>query len=252
MNKTISQDRSQEYLLKHIDLSVNKIVIDLEIVTILLTILGVAGQSLKYLSSYDKAFGLIPLVNMAKALSIPTIFTVLIAFIATVLLGIITAIKYSQKDRYRGQWVGLTLFFLLTALDKGSALGTYFFKQFRGVMQTFNPAFPNQKWVTTFVMLLILLIIFYPKFIAALPKKTKLMSLLSLAVYYAGFLFVERFADQYAVLYTIDNLPYHILFSIGKMLEISGLILWITVLLDYLGSCFPEISYSFIKTKKNK
>lgn len=249
MNKTSLPDQSQIYSLKYIDLSAKKVAIDLEITAILLAILSVAGQSLKYLTNYDKAFGLIPLVNMAKALSIPTIFTVLIAFIATVLLGIITAIRYSQNDRYRGQWLGLSIFFLLTALDKGSALGTYFFKQFRGLMRGFIPGFPDQKWITTLVILLVILVVFYPKFIAALPKKTKLMTSLSLAVYYVGFLFIERFADQYAVLYTIDNLPYHILFSIGKMLEISGLILWITVLLDYLGSCFPEISYSFIKTR---
>ncbi len=112
------------------------------------------------------------------------------------------------------------------------------------------PAFPEQKWVTTFVILLILLIVFYPKFVKALPQKTRLWTLLSLAVYYAGFLFIERFADHYAALYTTDNLPYNILFSIGKMLEISGLILWLKTLLDYLGFVYPEIVYSIERTSK--
>ena len=70
MNKTSLSDQSQVYSLKHIDLSVKKIAIDLEIAAILLAILSVAGQSLKYLTNYEEAFGLIPLVNMAKALSI--------------------------------------------------------------------------------------------------------------------------------------------------------------------------------------
>ncbi len=251
MKKQLLVDQSVNTSVKQIDLSVKKVIVDLEIAAIVLAILSVAGQSLKYLTIYDEAFGLIPLVNMAKALSIPTIFTVLVAFVSAILLGIITAVKLSTKDEYRGQWLGLAIFFFLTALDKGSAMGTYFFKQFRNLMRTFIPAFPEQKWITTFVILMIILIVFYSRFIKTLPQKTRLWSLISLLVYYAGFLFIERFADHYAALYTIDNLPYHILFSIGKMLEISGLILWIKTLLEYLGATFPEITYSFGNIEKN-
>ncbi len=74
MKKPLESDQSTTFVIKNVNLSVKGVVIDLEITTVLLTFLSVAGQSLKYLSNYDKAFCLITLVNMAKALSIPTIF----------------------------------------------------------------------------------------------------------------------------------------------------------------------------------
>jgi len=236
MKNKSGQGRTGQLKSQTIDLPSNKITFNLELIAVILAILSLAGQTLKYTTDYEEAFGLIPLVNMAKALSIPTIFTVLVAFIVTCLLCVISIIKYREDDKFRGQWVGLTIFFFLVTLDKGSALSSYIFKQFRGLMRDFFSAYPNQKWVTTVVILLFLIVSLYPKFIKSLPKATKGKQLISLAVYYAGFLFIERFSDGFAALNGYKNLTYSILVTIGKTLEISGFVLCIHTLFNYLRS----------------
>lgn len=227
-----------------VNLSSKKITIDLGLITVFLAILSLAGQILKYTTNYEEAFGLIPLVNMAKTLSIPTIFTVLVVFIITVLLGLISIIKFRERDKFRFQWVGLTIFFFLFTLDKGSTLSSYFFKQFRGFMRGFFPAYPNQKWVTTAVILLTLIIIFYRAFIQSLPRATKKQALISFAVYYAGFLFIERFSDHFAAVNGYENLEYSILVTAGKTLSLFGLILCIQTLFDYLSPYQIETAFS--------
>lgn len=208
----------------------------------LLALLSLSGQLLKYLTDYDQAFGLIPLVYMGKALSIPTIFTVLLIFVIALVLCVITVREFIGADKFRWQWWGLSAFFLFFTLDKGSAVHTYLFKQFRNLMRVFFPAYPNQKWVTTIVIIALIVICFYPKFIAALSKRTKTLALVSAAVYYAGFLFIDRFAHDYAALYSAETLGYSILVTIGKMLEILGLIACLNTLLDYQKADISEVT----------
>jgi len=227
-----------------VNLSSKKITIDLGLITVFLAILSLAGQTLKYTTNYEEAFGLIPLVNMAKALSIPTIFTVMVVFVVTCLISLISIIKFRERDKFRFQWVGLAIFSFLFTLDKGSALSSYFFKQFRGFMRGFFPAYPNQKWVTTAVILLIVIVVFYLAFIKSLPPATKKQALVSLAVYYAGFLFIERFSDHFAAVNGYENLEYNILVTVGKTLEVFGLILCIRTLFDYLGHYQIETAFT--------
>lgn len=229
--------------------SIKKLVVILGLSNIILTVLSIAGQLLKYSTNYEEAFGLIPLFYMGKAISIPTIFTVLVVFIITIILLIITIAKFYWKDKFRRHWLGLTYFFFFFTLDKGSALHTYFFKQFRGFMRNFYPTFPNQKWVTTIIFIAIIVIYFYPKFIIALPNKTKILSLFSLSLYYLGFLFINRFAFDYQVIYNTKTLVYSIYITIGKMLENLGLILCIYALFNYLKTFTSEITLEYCVTE---
>lgn len=244
MSEKSLEDRMANSKPLTVNLLSRKITIDLGLITVVLAILSLAGQTLKYTTDYEEAFGLIPLVNMAKALSIPTIFTVLVVFIVACLLGLISMIKFREKDKLYRQWVGLTIFFFLFSIDKGSALSSYVFKQFRGFMRGFFPAYPNQKWVTTAVILLILIIGFYLAFIKSLPRATKKQAFVSLAIYYAGFLFIERFSDHFAAVNGYGNLEYNILVTAGKTLEIFGLILCIQTLFDYLSNYQIEAAFS--------
>lgn len=222
-----------------------KFVVILGLFNIILTVLSLAGQLLKYLTDYEEAFGLIPLVYMGKALSIPTIFTVLLVFIITITLIVINSAKFHWKDKFRWHWLGLTCLFSFFTLDKGSAIHTYLFKQFRGFMRNFYPSFPNQKWITTIIFIAIIVIFLYLKFIFALPNRIKKLSLFSLSLYYLGFLFINRFAFDYQVIYSTKTLVYSFYITIGKMFENFGLILCIYTLLDYLKTITNEIILDF-------
>jgi hypothetical protein len=208
-----------------------------------LALLSLAGQAIRFLTVYDEAFGLIPLVYMGKALSIPTMFTVLLYFVAFVLLCFISTIKVANKDRFGWQWCGLAGLALYLAFDKGTALHTYVFKQIRTWVGGRLFFFPAHRWEFSLILILIFLAAFYVKFIMALPKKTRLLALLSLATYYAGFLFIERFGYDFAAVYSSDSLIYSLILTLGKTLQMSGLAMAILLLLDYVQTIMLPVSH---------
>lgn len=225
-----------------ITFSSKRIWADFELAIVGLALLSLAGQALRFLTVYDEAFGLIPLVFMGKPLSIPTIFTVLLYFVTFMLLGLIAAIKVANKTRFRWQWCGLAGLALYLTFDKGTALHTYVFKQLRTWVGGRLSFFPTHRWEFSLVLILIILAAFYIKFIVALPKKTRLLALLSLATYYAGFLVIERFGDDFAAIYTTNSLIYSLLLTLGKTLQMSGLAAAVFTLLDYIQITLPRLS----------
>lgn len=225
-----------------ITLCSKKIWTNLELSIVFLALLSLAGQLIKYLTVYDKAFGLIPLVNMGQTLSIPTIFTVLEYFFTFLLLVIIAFVKQVSRDQFRWQWSGLAGLFLYLAFDKGTAVHSYVFKEIRGWVRGFVPFFPNHRWVFSLALIVIIVVLFYIRFLKTLPKVTRKRALISMGIYYLGFMVLERFAKDFYAIYGADSLIYSILLTLGKTLEMSGLAAAILMLLDYLALDIPDLS----------
>lgn len=225
-----------------ITLSSKKIWTDLELGILFLAALSLAGQAIHFLTVYDEAFGLIPLVNMGRTFSIPTIFMVLLYFMTFVLLALISRVKIVNKDRFRLHWCGLSAAALYLAFDKGTALHTYVFKQIRTWVGGSLPFFPHYRWEFSLAIASVILVCFYLKFIAALPKETRKYALIALAIYYTGFLVIERFGDDFAAIHGTNLLGYSILLTLGRTLQMSGLVAAIFLLLDYLQISVPRVS----------
>ena len=242
MTTTSLQQNTIQSTHSEIAISSKKVWTDIELAIVFLAILSLAGQSIKYLTVYDEAFGLIPLVNMGKALSIPTIFFVLLYFIAFILLLMISAAKTAGKDRFRRHWCGLAALSLYLAFDKGTALHTYVFKQIRTWVNGFMTFFPYHRWVFSLGIALIILVLFYLKFIAALPKETRVLAFIALATYYTGFLLIERFGEDFAAIYGVDSLIHSTLQTLGRTLQMSGLAAAIFTLLDYFEMTLSNLS----------
>lgn len=233
-----------------VNLSIKRLIFFLIIFAVSLFVLSLTGQLLKYLTDYEEAFGLIPLVYMGKALSIPTIFQMMLIYIITLILILICLSKAKIKDGFFWNWIGLAFFFFLFTLDKGSALETYLFKEFRRLVFFLLPDFPRQKWITNFFLFSIVIAIFYRKFIVELTIETKRNIINSISLYYLGFLIIERFAYDYANFYNSQTLLYSILITIGKTFEIFGLIVLIYGLLNYYKKISPEIVIDFLHIPK--
>jgi cation transport ATPase len=136
----------------------------------------------------------------------------------------------------------LTGLFLYLAFDRGTALHTYVFKLVRGWVSGLLPFFPYHRWVFSLGLVLIILVCFYLKFFKALPKETLKRALVSLGIYYLGFLLIERFGDDFAAIYSTNSFVFSILLTLGKTLEMSGLAAATYTLLKYLELTIPEIS----------
>ncbi len=241
MSDSISSEQSTNSSAGVIMFKPGKVALYLEGFTLLLALISVAGQMLRYLSFYDEAFGLIPLTNISRALSIPTIYTVLLLFISSLLLALISILKHSRKDKFRWQWSFLSFMFFYMSLNKGTLVHSLVTRPVRKFLRINFPDLPRSTLDVTVVFLILVLVCFYIKFIIDLPKRTKLLILLSLAVYLMGFRVINAMAAGFADVYGKDNLNYNLIVTLKKVVEISGIVLGIYTIMDFLEKNFPKI-----------
>jgi cytochrome b subunit of formate dehydrogenase len=147
--------------------------------------------------------------------------------------------KIKAKDAR--SWQGLAGIFLFLAIDELCSLHEILIPVLRGAMNTKGLLyFP---WVIPAFFLLIIFLIVFRKFILALPNKTKTQFILAGTVYVLGALGMELIGG-----YIADKYGYTTIFglasTIEELLEMSGVVIFINALLNYLQAQTSELNFS--------
>lgn len=217
----------------------------LETFAVLLALASLATQFLRYSGISEDAFGWITILDVDMELTLPSIYTVLLLFAITLLLGLISILKWKESDKFRWHWAALMAVFLYMAFDEGSSIHELVVMPIRGLVGDYLPGFLLFNWVIVAMIIILLAAILYLKFFFALPVKTKKWAVLSAVTYVSGLVVMEMIGGQYADLYGIKNLTYNILVTIEESLEMSGLVLGIYTFLDYLENNYRNVHIHF-------
>ena len=236
---------------KTLRINSRNIVLGLFLFLALLIILSLAGQYLRVFTYYEEAWGLIPLVYMGRSLSVPTIYMVMLLFLAAVLLVIIASIQ-NNKNGYPKHWAFLALAFVFLSLDAGSRVNILFFNPLRNLLRDLLPGLRISRWHVTLATSLVILIVFFRGFYKALPKRIGRLMLLSLALYLTGFAVYRLTNSYYLDYYDESTYMYAVLMTIKKSLEISSAITFIHSLLSYLKMKFPSVMVNVEKNSSTK
>ena len=211
---------------------------------LLLVLLSLLGQYLRYYTQYEKAFGLIPLVNIARDLSVPTIYEVILLFFAAILLNIISKISKTSKDGFHRLWKALAILFIYFALDHGTGAYKLVYVPISRGVRSLLPAYTSRSWHLTPLLIAIVVYVFRDLY-QSLPAKIKRWVLISAALYLTGFVVSKLIAGIYVHLYSRENYLYVILITISRSLEISSVITFIHALLSYFQDKKYLISLKF-------
>jgi hypothetical protein len=210
------------------------------------------GQYLRFCTVYDKAFGLIPLVDVDRELTIPTIFSVVLLFSTSLVLYAIAVLKKKRKDKFTWSWYVLASGFLFMAFDEGSSIHELTTMPIRRALGEKLPGFLSFAWLVPGIAVILIVAIIYLRFYFSLPKRTKKLILLSAIIYLGGLIGIEMIGGNYASIYGIKNLTYNLIVTIEESLEMAGMVLFIYTLLDYI-QIFSEIIFlDYSKRKKSE
>ena len=234
--------QAQKTKITNINLNPKRLAFILEMLVLLLAVLSITGQAIRFYTVYDEAFGLIPLVNMAKSLSIPTIYAILLQFSAALLLGAVSILKHNQKDTYRWHWTAMALWFLHMSFNIGTPVHKALIMPLRRLALANFPGFPRPVLTISAAFLLVILLVFYVKFFKELPARTKKMTLIAFGVYLLGFICMEFVMPWHVDLNGADNLLYNIIVTVGRSLKMSSMILLIFTIIQYIQMTFKEIT----------
>jgi hypothetical protein len=227
-----------------IQFSTKKITLWLSIVLVILHSVSTAGRVIEYLLGHEDTTGLVRLFHAAEEGNIPTWFSSFLLLFSAVLLALIAKERFIQKDSYARHWVGLSIIFLYLSLEEASRLHDVVSIALRAALNL--EGFFYSGWKIIVILLLLVLMGFYYKFLWELPRDTKILFILSGTLYIWSALGMETAGwflwGKDAANWGIIN---GILVTLEELFENVAIVIFIYSLLKYIKTYFVVEEISF-------
>jgi len=205
-------------------------------------VISILGQSLKYWTYFENAFGLVRLFNIGLTLSVPTIYSIILLLILAILLGLISAHQARINGVFIKHWTFLTILTFYLSVNRGSHVHNLLIRPVVSLLKTYIDFFPFSRLNVTILLLVLIFLFFFRRFYLSLPKKTRSRLLIATLVYLAGFSILTVDPGFFA---SSEEFVHIIFISFGKFLELSGMVLLIGACLDYINRAYNSISLDF-------
>jgi hypothetical protein len=204
----------------------------------LLAIGNVAGIWLKYEMGHDTLFGLIPLFDFNREGNLPAFFSACLLLLVAALFFVISGDAWTRGDRWRRHWLGLAAISLFLAVDEAAELHGILSRPLRNLGDLSGALFFG--WVVPYAILTIIVTIVYWLFWLALPPRPRMQLALAASLYVLGAIGFEVLSgiivSEYGGLQTgLDTWQHAIAYTAEELLEMSGTLLAIRALLQYIA-----------------
>ncbi len=173
---------------------------------------------------------------------IPTWYSACTLLFSSILLATIASAKRVSHDRYLLHWIGLAIIFLFMSLDEATEIHEMMGHPLRSALNT--KGFLYFAWVIPAIAFLMIFGLVYLRFLIDLPPKTRHLFLIAGIVYISGVLGMEMVGANLWYRYG-SNLTYGIMATVEEILEMSGILIFIYALLDYLETYVKDMQITF-------
>jgi hypothetical protein len=194
------------------------------------------GENSAVVSKLIKAF------SVDEELNIPAWFSSLILLFASVLLAVVTYLKQRAGERYVFHWAVLAGGFFFMSFDEIASVHEKLIEPMKGLIGPNGPEAFHFGWVVPAIALVAVLGITFLRFWWRLPKKVRLWTLVAALVYLGGTVGMELVGGKYAATHGKSDLTYRLIASLEETMEMTGTILFIKILLEYIADCLREVT----------
>ena len=190
--------------------------------------------SITFWYNENNSGGLFEMFNFNKENNIPTFFSVVILFLSSLLLWIISIIQYNSQLNYK-LWSILALCFLLLSIDESIQI-----HERVSILVSSNYTFTGYlyyAWVVPYsVFLVFFTFIYYFYFLRKLPKDIMRLIIYSGIIYIIGAIGFEMLgaSERYTYGMEIYSSNYSAYYTFEELLEMLGIALFIYTLLLYI------------------
>jgi len=179
-------------------------------------------------------------VDFAKESNLPTVFSCIILFTASLLLYYVYA-STAKTDPIRKFWKLMSVVFLYMCIDEGSNFHERF-SIIRKAIPVQLPSIFHYAWIIPYAVLLIALGIYIFKYLFALPKATRNRFIIAGAVFVAGAMGCEVMEGYFDELYGLENKVTLGIICLEETLEMTGVVLFIRAILLHLEASGQSLS----------
>ena len=177
--------------------------------------------------------------------NIPSLYSTMLLLISALLLSVIAVLKSKQRAPYAKYWALLSVGFLLMAIDEAASIHEIFIRPVRNLLGGGDLGIFHFAWVVPGIILVLMLAVFFLKFLSHLPAKTRHSFLLAGTLFIGGSIGFELIGGHYAELHGTRDLFYSMLVTVEESLEMAGVIVFIWALLVYITDTYKDVQFRF-------
>lgn len=230
-----------------ISLSPQSIIRYLIVGVIFFTVVSTAIQISKY--SYGYRADWMKLFNLDRELNFPTWYSALMIAFSALILKIIAEGKKQQSDRHTPDWQLLSLIFCWLAIDE--VLSIHEILIIPEVSEALNlPWFLHSMWVIPGTIFVLWFIKRYTKFLRHLSLRSRRYFLVAALFYIGGALVMEMVGSYFAEAQGQQRLTYALIATLEEVMEMTGIVVFIYGLLDYLRQWQAKLNLEISIAKK--
>jgi hypothetical protein len=174
--------------------------------------------------------------------NVPTWFSLLILAFAALLLFIIYTAKKKNQTKNAVYWLALSLIFIFLSIDESVQVHEEVAKILRPKLGNDVHGLLYWAWVVPYAVFVILVAVFFMRFVLGLPALTKKLFFLAGCMFISGALGLEFFEGYFYKLYGLNHIYNRILYCLEELLEMGGVTVFIYALLDYMRAHRIRIS----------
>ena len=204
-------------------------------VVLCLTLASIAGSFSTYFLGHGQVLGLVRAFDLDREENIPTWYAASTLLVCSILLATIAQAKKTQGAPHALYWSVLALMFLCLSLDEATEIHD----NWSGLLPSeFDlKGFLYFSWVILGAALALIVFLFYLRFLAALPPRTRYLFLIAGIVYVGGAIGMETVGASVFVHSGREHtLLFAMMTTLEEFLEMLGILVFIYALLSYMRS----------------
>ena len=228
-NRKTKESNSISYIIPN-----RKITLWLTIITLVLNFLGVIGRGIEFLLGIEETTEIVRLVHVAEEGNLTTWFSAMLLLISSILLGLIASASDKQGKPYVKHWAFLSIIFFLMCLDESARIHELTIEPLRSLLNVSGMF--HYAWVILAIPSLILLVVFYWKFLRDLPEKSRLLIIITGIAYIISAMGMDMVVGYFISNDSAPRLLEPLLITIEELGENLAIVLFIYALLSHIKS----------------
>lgn len=247
--KQSASEESNDEKIGELSINRNNIAGALGIMAFLLILANCVALLADHLTDYSSVLihKAVKLFYVELELNAPAFFSTILLLFASSLLMAITLFKKKQASSFVLEWSVLSLGFLFMAFDEIAAIHERLIEPMRMIFGEQDLGIFYFTWVVPAIAFVGCLGVFFLRFLAHLPARTRWAFLIAAAMYLGGAVGLEMVEGWYSEINGRETLFYMALTTLEESLEMAGTVVFIWTLLGYIGEIYEKLEISFNK-----
>ena len=175
----------------------------------------------------------------------PAAFSALLLLFAALLLAIITLFERKRASSDVRYWTTLSIGFFLMAFDESFQFHEKLIRVTQNFLDLDHYGILYFSWVVPGIALVLVLGLFFARFLAKLPVQTRVSFLIAATLYLGGAIGLELVGGRLMELHGPDNFSYKVAATIEEGLEMVGAVVFIWALMVYMAANYRDVSFRF-------